>query len=188
MNNIPSILSDVITILTSGITLLIAFLCLINIQGVNKSGNRWLGIFMLCIFFYTTDFILMLTGMKIESAIIIVILNISIYIFAPAFYYTVTYFITPDRPWKVKDYLHLFWLALFYILFSSYLLYEKPSRVKEGIHFLEILFSGNFGIVCCLQIFYYFTLSWIKLKKHEQNIRLFSVPQQKILILNGLNI
>ncbi|HEX8576273.1 MAG TPA: helix-turn-helix domain-containing protein [Flavobacterium sp.] len=180
MNNIPLILSDVITILTSGITLLIAFLCLINIQGVNKSGNRWLGIFMLCIFFYTIDFILMLTGMKIESAIIIVLLNISIYLFAPAFYYTVTYFITPDKPWKVKDYLHLFWLALFYILLSSYLLYEKPSRVKEGIHFLEILFSGYFGIVCCLQIFYYFTLSWIKLKKHEQNIRLFSSTIENI--------
>jgi AraC-like DNA-binding protein len=40
--------------------------------------------------------------------------------------------------------------------------------------FLMEFVSGNFGILIYLQIFYYCALSWIKLKKHEINIRLFA--------------
>ncbi|HEX8576271.1 MAG TPA: hypothetical protein VF677_08260 [Flavobacterium sp.] len=174
MNNIPDIINEIIVTLTTGVTLLLAFLCLINIQGVNKFGNRWLGIFMLCIFFHNTDFMLMRAGIEIGNTMIIVILNVLAYVFAPAFYYTVSYFITPDRPWKIKDYLHLFSFALLYFLYSYYLLYEKPSGVKKGYDFLTALLSGNFGILYGMQIFYYCILSWRKLKKHEQNIQLFS--------------
>ncbi|HEX8576280.1 MAG TPA: helix-turn-helix domain-containing protein [Flavobacterium sp.] len=178
MNDIPTY--AIITILGMGVTLLIAFLCLINIHGVNKSGNRWLGIFMLSIFFLNTDFILMVGGLKIQNAIIIMLLNISAYTIAPAFYFTVSYFITPDRPWKIKDYFHLFSFTLFYLLFSSYLFYERPARIGLGFNFLRLLFSGGFVILCCLQIFYYCLLSWIKLKKHEQNIQSFSSSIENI--------
>jgi AraC-like DNA-binding protein len=180
MNDIPTVISTIITILGMGVTLLIAFLCLINIQRVNKSGNRWLGIFMLSIFFLNSDFILWVGGLEIRNAIIIALLNVSAYTIAPAFYFTVSYFTTPNRPWKIKDYFHLFSFALFYFIFSSYLFYENPARIGQGFHFLSLLFSGSFVILCCLQIFYYCLLSWIKLKKHEQDIQLFSSTIENI--------
>ncbi|HEU4497110.1 MAG TPA: hypothetical protein VFR70_08680, partial [Flavobacterium sp.] len=174
MNDIFTAISTIITILTTGVTLLVAFLCLINIQGFNKAGNRWLGVFMLCIFFINTDTLLYLGGMKIASASAVMVMNISAYVAPPAFYYTVSYFIAPGRPWKIKDYFHLVSFALFYLLFSLYLIHEKPSLAGQGYYFLTILFSGSFGILCCLQIFYYCLLSWIKLKKHEKNIQSFA--------------
>ncbi|HEX8577808.1 MAG TPA: helix-turn-helix domain-containing protein [Flavobacterium sp.] len=180
MDDITDILINVVIIFSAGISLFFALLCLVNIQGVNKSGNRWLGIFMLCIFFLYIDEILMIAGMKIENTIVFIVLNISAFTLAPIFYYTVSYFITPDRLWKTKDYFHLFSFALLYLLLSSYLLYEEPLRVKQGNYFLAELVSGNFGILYCLQMFYYCISSWIKLKKHEKNILLFNSTIENI--------
>src|SRR5687768_5381941 len=115
MNDITDIFINIIIIFSAGISLFFALLCLANIQGINKSGNRWLGIFMLCIFFLYVDEVLIIAGMKIESAIVFILLNLSAFTLAPVFYYTVSYFITPDRLWKIKDYFHLFLFALFYL-------------------------------------------------------------------------
>ncbi|HEX8576279.1 MAG TPA: helix-turn-helix domain-containing protein [Flavobacterium sp.] len=174
MNDAPAIFSNFISILSIGVSLLLSFLCLTNIQGVNKSGNRWLGVFMLCIFFLYIDDNLIISGMTMENPIIVILLNMSVCLFAPAFYYTVSYFITPDSTWKIKDYFHLFWLLLLYFLYSSYLLYKEPSQGKNGMALLMELTSGSFGILLYLQIFCYCMFSWIKLKKHEINIRLFT--------------
>jgi|GEM_PF-4862618 len=174
MNDAALILSNFISILSIGVSLMLAFLCLVNIQGVNKYGNRWLGIFMLCLFSLYIDDSLIFIGIRGENTSVIILLNLSVSMFAPAFYYTVSYFITPDRPWKINDYFHTFWLSLIYFLFSSYLLYEKPSRGKKGMEFLTELVSSGFGILLYLQVLYYCILSWIKLRKHEINVCLFT--------------
>ena len=147
---IRSTLSDLVSILASGASLLLGFLCLINIQGVNRSGNRWLGVFISCIFFLYADDILTIAGINIErSAEAIIFLNSPAFIFSPAFFYSVSYYITPDRLWKIKDYLHLFALALINILVSFYLL----NLNARGDNFVLALVSGNFGVLFCLQIF-----------------------------------
>jgi hypothetical protein len=96
------------------------------------------------------------------------------YILAPTFYYTVSYFMTPDRPWTIKDYFHLFWLAIIYLLFTYYLLYESPLRSRVEMEFFETADFISLNILLYLQFFYYCTLSWIKLQKHERNVRLFA--------------
>jgi AraC-like DNA-binding protein len=128
---------------------------------------------MLCIFFLYLYDILTFAGIKMQNGILTVILNSPGYIFAPAFYYTVSYFITPDRPWKIKDYFHLFSFALFYLLTFLYItLYLGDLEGKQVPTVL--LISRIFLVLYCMQVFYYCTSSWVKLKKHENNIRLFT--------------
>ncbi|HEY0055987.1 MAG TPA: helix-turn-helix domain-containing protein [Pedobacter sp.] len=180
--NVPSTaVSDLLSILSLGASLLLAFLCLMNTQKVNKSGNRWLGVFVSCIFFLYIDENLALAGFKIEHATkSLIILNFTAFIFAPAFFYTVSYFIRPDRSWKIKDYFHLLTLGIIYLLLSTYLLFVEPLHAKEGPNFLLTLIASNFGVLYSLQIFYYCGASWVKLKKHENDVRLFTASIENI--------
>lgn len=93
-------------------------------------------------------------------------------IFAPAFYFTISYFITPDRSWKIKDYFH-FWLAILYLLTLLYAISYLDSFQDIQAPAVVII-NYIFMILYCINAFYYCTLSWIKLKKHEKNIRLFT--------------
>jgi AraC-like DNA-binding protein len=163
-----------------GVTLVVALLCLINIQEVNKSGNKWLGGFILCIFFRYVDDNLRIAGASTDNVTVLIVLNVSLYILAPAFYYTISYFVIPDRRWKIKDYFHLFWLALLYLVLASRLLFEKTSFDKQEIHFLIELESGHLSILHNFQIFYYSILSLIKLKEHQKNIRSFTSTVENV--------
>ena len=175
-------MNNLISILFVGVNLLLAFLCLINIQQVNKSGNRWFGIFILCIFFLNTEEILGIARLKIENDIVSAVLSLPCFMFAPAFYFTILYFITPNRSWKIKDYFHLFTLAILYILFFIYIvLYQNSFFKEQSANFIFKLLQGNFlDLLLCVQVVYYCTLSWIKLKKHEKNILLFSSNIEKV--------
>ncbi|HEX8576281.1 MAG TPA: helix-turn-helix domain-containing protein [Flavobacterium sp.] len=172
MNDIVAIFSNSIGILYIGFSFLVALLCLVNAHSINKSGNRWLGIFMCCIFLYTLPEMLIIAGMK-EYTILIGVLDFTAFIFAPAFYFTVSYFINPDRSWKIKDYFHLFLLALLYLLVLTYAIIYLDALQGERVPAV-LLMSHIFTVLYCIQIFYYCTLSWIKLRKHQKNIRLFN--------------
>jgi AraC-like DNA-binding protein len=163
-----------------GVTLVVALLCLINIQDVNKSGNKWLGVFILCICFRYVDDNLRIAGANTENVTLLIILNLSVYVLAPVFYYTISYFVIPDRRWKIKDYLHLFWLAMLYLALASRLLFEKTSIDKQKIQFLIELESSYLSILHNIQIFYYSILSLIKLKEHQKNIRSFTSTVENV--------
>lgn len=168
--------------LSAGATLLLIFLIFTNPKESNRKGNLWLGVFLLCVFFLMLDDLLLSTHLYHRYPHLIGFVPVFSLLAPSCLYFSISYFVIPNKKWKITDLKHFSFLLLFLLLRIPFFLQSGEAKIKEEFGNTEddsvwLLLL----IICCFaQIFVYWFLSYKKLKKHERNTALFSAANQDI--------
>ncbi len=160
--------------LIAGSSLLITILIFLNPNKYNIAGNRWLSLFIFCIFLMNIDEFLYYNNLNFG--------NLKFYIFSrycivPIFYFTIIYYVKPNKKWKPIYFLHFIFGLLFIIfeqnstqIVNGNLVINKTVSSSFLIYFNEFLMY----IVLPSQFIIYFWQCFKEIEKHNQNIKKFS--------------
>lgn len=157
--------NSLIILLIFGFLILLSFLTIANPLKVNKKANFWFGIFLLLWSTFWLDEILILIndkGIGTQLAIFIHFLQF----FTPIiFYFSVVYFSNPNYKFQQTDLKYLF----LPIVFLTFLLFQQTAK-KENSNLFQIILTG----LLLIQAIYFTSLSYLKIRKHQKKIQLFS--------------
>lgn len=171
-------MNNVINLILCGSILLLTFLAFTNPNKVNNKANVWFGFFLLSIFVLSTDSIYISLGVNMENVGIQSFLGFSANFLAPLFYLSICYFIKPNRKWRKTDNLHFLFGILFCIfIFSSFTILNNEKHIDDNNKSLVTIFTALsylFTSLFIIQMIIYGYLTYQKLKKHQENIKLFS--------------
>ncbi len=162
-----------------GSSLLLAFLIFLNPNKHNKQGNRWLSLFVFCLFILNIDEFLAYNSLQLNFQFFL----LSLFIVTPIFYFSVVYFINPTKKWKPIYYLH-FAFGLFVMLFERNTIILKDEKLvllTETIsEFAKYSSQFLMYIVLPLQAIFYISYSYLEIVKHGKNINQFSSNTNEI--------
>ena len=166
--------------LIAGSSLLISVMIFLNPNKFNIAGNRWLGLFVFCVFLLNIDECLYFNNIYFEHIKFYVF---SIYCIVPVFYFTIVYFIKPQKKWKSIYCSHFIFGLLFVLVGQSSthivqgnLVISAPNSSRLIIYFNQFLMY----FILPLQFIVYLWQCFIEIKKHNQNIKKFSSNTQEI--------
>lgn len=166
-------MDQLISFFVAGTTLLLAFLIFANINQVNTRSNRWFGTFIVCVFIIQFNDLLEKTEFMKTRMLINDFLGLTDFIVAPVFYFSVLYFIQPNRKWRIKDNLHFaFAFILLLLLFVSLLIEVKPPTAVDKKNAAVIL--KVFNLVFCFQVILYCLLAYKKITSYQKNLFLYT--------------
>jgi AraC-like DNA-binding protein len=172
-------ISKVEDILFSGASLLLTFLIFVNPGKKNINANRWLSVFMFCLFLITFDDIWKIAGRYDTGEFFGNVLGLASFIVAPAFYLSVSHFVESDRKWKITDHLHfvLSYLYVFLTIIDIFLDTPENSNGLDSTAKTVILF---FNLFFTILIIIYCTMAFRKIVRHQKSIRLFASDVENI--------
>lgn len=142
--------------------LLLSFVMLSNPLQVNKKANFWFGFFLILWASFWLDEIVLLIGGNVLTGLA---KNVFMYIqfFAPiVFYISFVFFTNPNFKFKSINIIQFFALPLLYLIIkitNSYIEYD-----------LQVLLIS----LIILHSIFYTVKSYLKIKKHQRQIKLFS--------------
>ncbi len=161
-------------------------LCLItffNPTKVNVKANKWFALF-----FFSAGLMMLNLVIQLHSAgagyyRVIALNELSRFIIAPALYFVIIYYTSPNRVFKLNDCLH-------FIPFGLMLVYALPFIISHGDHFFSYrdivpaplqqwLPLGMF-IFLLVQMCCYFASSTVLLYKHQKSIKLINADVSSI--------
>ena len=166
--------------LIAGSSLLISLLIFLNPNKYNISGNKWLGVFVFCVFLLNIDECLYFNNIHCKY---IKFYAFSIYCIVPVFYFTIIYFIKPDKKWKPIYYLHFIFGLLFIIIG------QNSTHIVQGNMVINTTVSSGFLIyfnqflmyfILPLQFIVYLWQCFTEISRHNQNIKKFSSNTHEI--------
>jgi YesN/AraC family two-component response regulator len=166
--------------LIAGSSLLIAILIFLNPNKYNILGNRWLSLFIFCIFLMNIDEFLHYNNLNFSDVKFYVF---SRYCIVPVFYFTIIYYVKPTKKWKPAYFLHFIFGLLFIIL------EQNSTQIVNGNLVINKEVSSNFSIyfnqflmyiVLPSQFVVYFWQCFKEIEKHNQNIKKFSSNTEEI--------
>jgi AraC-like DNA-binding protein len=167
--------------LTSGAMLLLTFLIATNPRAVNRSGNRWLAFFLGTLFFLLIDSALAEGRVYQAYPHLWGLDGLFIFAAAPALYFCVSRYISPQKKFKKGDFLHFLPATLLFPLLIGGLFIpaeEKLVQIREAA--LQGVKPDFFFCLIWLQMVVYLGISLAKLRKHQKNIEIFASDTAKI--------
>lgn len=167
--------------LTSGSILLLAFLIFTNPRKVNESGNRWLAFFLFTLFFLFIDSALLKNKVYNEYPHLFGLDGFFVFSTAPALYFCVSQYISPQKKFKKTDLLHFlptFLLFPFLLLGIFMSAEEKLKQINQANK--QPVEPDFFFYLIGLQMAVYLGFSFVKLLKHRKNIEIFASNTAKI--------
>lgn len=167
-------MDQIISFFVAGTTLLLAFLIFANINQVNQRVNRWFGSFILCIFFLQFNDLLEKTEFLKTRMPINDFLGIIDLIIAPVFYFSIAYFIQPNRKWRLKDNLHFAFgfIMLLLLLLSLVIDVKQPTTEVDKNNAAVIIVVFNF--IFCFQVLFYCILGYKEISTYQKNLFLYT--------------
>lgn len=191
-------MNNFITIILCGSLLLLVFIAFSNPNKVNVKANFWFGLFLTSIFIVNLEDLFFVIGKEIKNQILINSFSLPANFIAPLFYISICYFIKPNRKWKYTDYFHFFIGILFFLtlLAITFLFTEKNVAINdtEIINVVTVIYYIlQYSFI--IQLLIYGFLTFKKLKKHQENLKIFSSNTENIdlkwlknivIIVNGL--
>ncbi|MDP2692541.1 MAG: helix-turn-helix domain-containing protein [bacterium] len=164
-------LNSLTVILIFGSLILLSFLKITNPLQVNKKANLLFGIFLLLWSTFWLDEISLLMGIK-EIHLGFIIFVRSIQFFAPIiFYYSTVFFTNPNYRFKTFD---LFSLLLPFV-FLTFLLLQRLYE-KDNQYTFQVVLTG----IILAQALFYTTASFLRIRKHQKKILLFTSNTEEI--------
>lgn len=157
-----------------GPTLFLAFLIYANFNKANTKANKWLSVFILCIFLIQIVAPLEKSNLFSSTSKLIDILNLASFCVAPIFYFTISYFVEPNRKWKFKDNLHFLFpfLILLLTIATFFVDDNQPKTATEKE--LESKVVLIFSIFFCTMVTLYCIASYLKIHKYQKNTHFYS--------------
>jgi len=163
-----------------GSSFLLTLMVFLNPLKVNKKGNVWFGFFILSLFAILLINFLLNSNLVSSDSKSLEWLELSNFIIAPLFFFSISYLVEPIRRWKWIDLSH-FALGIFLLLLvviNQFLPEFEPNEQELNNEFVRsfmIVFSLIFG----LQVLLYTLFSYIKIVKHQKRILEFSADIYK---------
>jgi uncharacterized protein involved in response to NO len=138
-----------------GPTLFLAFLIYADFNKANAAANKWLASFIFCIFLIQIISPIEKLNFPFKT-ILADFLNVVSFIVAPVFYFTISYFVKPDRKWKFTDNLHFLFpfLILTLTILTFFIDKVSPSNSNEkdiennAVIIFAVLFSVSVALYC----------------------------------------
>lgn len=162
-------MDQLISFFVAGTTLLLAFLIFANINQVNSKVNRWFGSFILCIFLIQFNDLLEKTEFLKTRMPINDFLGITDFIVAPIFYFSVIYFIQPNRKWRARDNFHFAFAFIMLLLLVLSLQIEAPPPTAANQKNAAIIITV-FDLIFCLQVISYCIAAYRKIVAHQKQL------------------
>lgn len=157
----------------AGTTLLLAFLIFANINQLNSRVNRWFGFFILCIFLIQFNDLLEKTEFMKTRMLINDFLGLTDFIVAPVFYFSVIYFIQPNRKWRIKDNFHFAFAFIIFLLLLLSLLVDAPAPTAADKK-NAVLIITVFNLFFCLQVILYCIAAYREITFYQKNLFLYT--------------
>lgn len=160
-------LNNFIIVLLFGALILLAFLKFSNPYKVNKKANFWFGLFSLVWATFWMEEIVFLTSGKplgVYFANVIHYLQIYLSLF---FYMSVVFYINPNYKFRFSDLKHL----IIPMVFLAIMLFQ----IVSNIDLQDILF-----VLIIIQPVLYTFAAFLKIRKHQKNVKLFSSNAKEI--------
>ncbi|CAD0007774.1 helix-turn-helix domain-containing protein [Flavobacterium chungangense] len=157
----------------AGTTLLLAFLIFANINQLNSRVNRWFGFFILCIFLIQFNDLLEKTEFMKTRMLINDFLGLTDFIVAPVFYFSVIYFIQPNRKWRIKDNFHFAFAFIIFLLLLLSLLVDAPAPTAADKK-NAVLIITVFNLIFCLQVILYCIAAYREITFYQKNLFLYT--------------
>ncbi|MEP6930298.1 MAG: AraC family transcriptional regulator [Flavobacterium sp.] len=166
-------MDQLISFLVAGTTLLLAFLIFANSNQVNSKANSWFGCFILCIFILQFNDLLEKTEFLKSRMLINDFLGLTDFIVAPVFYFSVTYFVKPNRKWRRTDNLHFaFALIILLLLLLTLLIEVKPPTDADKKNAGVII--TVFDFIFCFQVIAYCIMAYREIAAYQRNLFLYT--------------
>ncbi|SHL66557.1 helix-turn-helix domain-containing protein [Flavobacterium pectinovorum] len=167
-------MDQLMSFFVAGTTLLLAFLIFTNINQTNSKVNRWFVFFILCIFLIQFNDLLEKTEFLKIRRITNDFLGIVDFIVAPVFYFSVIYFITPNRKWQIRDHFHFAFAFIILVLLSISLLIEikDPPRAEDKENAAIIITVFNLVFSC--QVAVYCIAAYREITVYQKNLLLYT--------------
>lgn len=174
---------EVIDALSAGATFLLLFLILTNPRGVNKKANRWMAIFLFSVFVQMLDTILYTHKIYHAFPHLLGLSDIVLFLIPPSFYLTVLNYVTPERPFYKRDWVHFSVLLIYLLLILPFL--TKSAATKLQLYETETSEPADYVLVILilLQFFLYFGLSIKRLNRHQKNIQMVLSSQEPVNLI-----
>lgn len=167
-------MDQLISFFVAGTTLLLAFLIFANINQVNSRVNRWFGSFILCIFLIQFNDLLEKTEFLKTRMLINDFLGLTDFIVAPVFYFSVAYFVKPDRKWRVRDNFHFaFAFIMLFLLLLSFLIEVKQPPTDADKKNATIIITV-FNLIFCFQVIPYCIMAYREITDYQKNLFLYT--------------
>ncbi|KQO28653.1 hypothetical protein ASF10_22790 [Flavobacterium sp. Leaf82] len=167
-------MDQLLSFFVAGTTLLLAFLIFANINQVNTKSNQWFGTFIVCVFLIQFNDLLEKTEFMKTRMPINDFLGLTDFIVAPVFYFSVLYFIQPNRKWRLKDNFHFAFAAIMLILLSLSVIIEvKQPPTATDIKNAAVIVTV-FNVFFCVQVIWYCILAYKKITFYQKNLLLYA--------------
>lgn len=169
--------------LTSGGILFLAFLILTIPRRVNHLGNKWMGFFLITIFFLLIDECLYSNHVMQEYPHLLGLESIFVFAIAPSIYLSVSHFVSPTKKFRKIEFLHFLPTILFLPFFILTVFQSKEEKLKfinSTDSFVAEPSDFIISYVLWLQMGIYIYFSFKKIGKHQKNIDLFSANTSNI--------
>ncbi|MBF4483423.1 helix-turn-helix domain-containing protein [Flavobacterium sp. CSZ] len=167
-------MDQLISYFVAGTALLLAFLIFANINPVSTRVNKWFGCFILCIFLIQFNDLLEKTEFMKTRMFINDFLGITDFIVAPVFYFSVIYFIQPDKKWRRKDNFHFGFAFLMLVLLLLSLLIEVKHPPTAADKKNTAIILTVFNLFFCVQVIPYCISAYRKIAAYQKNLFLYT--------------
>ncbi len=152
-----------------GSLLLLTFISLINPRKVNVVANRWLAFFFFAL-------ACALASAVVTDDTMVRLIEFSRFAMAPALYLSVLYFTSPGKRFKNVELLHF----IPFVLFAVFALIpivpvSFKNDLEKWVQQVTHIYPGLIMFASVkVQMIIYWTLSWMRLRQHEKNVKLFA--------------
>jgi len=167
-------MEQILSSFIAGPTLLLAFLIFANLNNVNSRVNRWFGSFILCVFLLQFNDLLEKNVFLGTRRPINDFLGITDLIVAPVFYFSVAYFVKPERKWRIKDNFHFAFAFIILVLLLLSLLIEVKQPPTDANKKNAVVIIAVFNVIFCLQVILYCIMSYRKITFYQKNLLLYT--------------
>ncbi|MGY4539506.1 AraC-like DNA-binding protein [Mucilaginibacter sp. UYNi724] len=167
-------MNSTIEALFTGPTLIVALLIFANFNKVNIKANRWLGVFVLLIFFIQLGVLYDKTHITGENSPVIDVINLANYIIAPVFYFSIVYYVEPSRRWRRLDNLHFLFGGVMLLLTIIAFIVPVNPVITPNEKELEAKVILVFNAIFSLQVLAYCFVSYYRITKYQKNLLIYA--------------
>lgn len=147
---------------------------------MNVKANRWFGFFILSIFILQAEALFYNERLPNPDQHIYDIIDLIRYIIAPVFYFSIVYYVEPNRKWKSGDNLHFlfgFLMLLLTILSFFVPISETKTPEEKEVETKAVLVVT---IIFCLQVLPYCIAAYYKISKYQKNLLTYSSNTERV--------
>lgn len=141
--------------------IMLSFLVLSNPMKVNKKANTWFGIYIFLWASFWLDEIITLTGGFDIKVTDILFINFIQFLTPAVFYISILFFTNPNYKFSKKN----LWITILPIVYLTVLILQQFTPFNYQPILLGLLLIHSISL--CI-------ISFVKLRKHKKNIKLFS--------------